>query len=39
MTIKQANELILDQKHEEAYKLLLGIKRSFQVMITQDIGD
>ncbi len=39
MTIKQANELILDQKHEEAYKLLLGIKPSFQVMITQDIGD
>lgn len=39
MTIKQANELILDKKHEEAYKLLLGIKPSFQVMITQDIGD
>lgn len=39
MSIKEANKLILDNKHEEAYGLLLGMKPSFQMMVTKTAAE
>ena len=39
MSIKTVNSLIIANKHEEAYKALLNIKPSFQVMITKTAAD
>lgn len=39
MSIKEINSLIIENKHEDAYKALLGIKPSFQVLITESAGE
>ena len=39
MSIKTVNSLIIANKHEEAYKALLNIKPSFQVMITKTAAE
>ena len=39
MSLKEVNKFIINNKHEEAYKILLEIKPSFQVMITKSAGE